>query len=60
MSREDYLRQAGSEGIELIMWQVMRRAMNAQVRKVYSAYHVPASNTAAGIALVDNRAERPI
>jgi len=60
MSREDYIRQAGSEGIELIMWQVMRTALNAQVRKVHSAYHVPASNPAAGIALFDNRAERPV
>lgn len=55
LTREDYVREAGSEGIELIMWLVMRGAMNAEVRKVHSAYHVPASNTAAGIALFDNR-----
>ncbi|ODU02758.1 MAG: protocatechuate 3,4-dioxygenase [Pseudonocardia sp. SCN 72-86] len=55
LSREDFIQQAGSEGIELIMWLVMRGAMNAQVRKVHSAYHVPASNTAAGLALFDNQ-----
>ncbi|MYU09713.1 protocatechuate 3,4-dioxygenase [Streptomyces sp. SID8361] len=55
LSREEYIREAGSEGIELIMWLVMRGAMNAQVRKVHSVYHVPASNTAAGLALFDNR-----
>ncbi|MFC7572327.1 class III extradiol dioxygenase subunit beta [Klenkia terrae] len=56
MTREDYIREAGSEGIELIMWLVMRGAMNAEITKVHSAYHVPASNTAAGLALFDNRA----
>ncbi|MGW6034917.1 class III extradiol dioxygenase subunit beta [Gordonia terrae] len=57
LSREDYIRLAGSEGIELIMWLVMRGAMNAEVRTVHSAYHVPASNTAAGLALLDNRTD---
>jgi protocatechuate 4,5-dioxygenase beta chain len=56
LSREDYVRLAGSEGIELIMWLVMRGALNERVRRVHSAYHVPASNTAAGLALFDNRA----
>ncbi|WP_181782610.1 class III extradiol dioxygenase subunit beta [Pseudonocardia pini] len=59
LSREELIRQAGSEGIELIMWLVMRGALNEQVRKVHSAYHVPASNTAAGLALFDNRAVQP-
>jgi protocatechuate 4,5-dioxygenase beta chain len=59
MSREDYIRQAGSEGIELIMWLIMRGAMNEQIRKVHSTYHVPASNTAAGLALFDNRTTQP-
>jgi protocatechuate 4,5-dioxygenase beta chain len=55
LSRADYVRLAGSEGIELIMWLVMRGALNERVRRVHSAYHVPASNTAAGLALFDNR-----
>ncbi|TQM02976.1 class III extradiol dioxygenase subunit beta [Pseudonocardia kunmingensis] len=55
LSREDYIREAGAEGIELIMWLVMRGAMNARIRKVHSTYHVPASNTAAALALFDNR-----
>jgi protocatechuate 4,5-dioxygenase beta chain len=40
------------------MWLVMRGAMDDQVRKVHADYFVPASNTAAGIALFDNRAQR--
>jgi protocatechuate 4,5-dioxygenase beta chain len=59
LSREELIREAGSEGIELIMWLVMRGAMDDRVTKVHSDYFVPASNTAAGIALFDNRAPRP-
>ncbi len=55
MSREEYIREAGSEGIELIMWLIMRGALNPAVRRVHRTYHVPASNTAAGLALFDNR-----
>ena len=55
LSREELIREAGSEGIELIMWLIMRGAMAEQVTKVHSHYFLPASNTAAGIALFDNR-----
>ncbi|MET3803144.1 protocatechuate 4,5-dioxygenase beta chain [Nakamurella sp. UYEF19] len=60
LSREDYITQAGSEGIELIMWLVMRGAMNPQIELVHSTYHVPASNTAAALALYDNRVRSTI
>jgi protocatechuate 4,5-dioxygenase, beta chain len=56
MSREELVREAGSEGIELIMWLIMRGAMNESVTTVHSHYFLPASNTAAGLALLDNRA----
>ena len=36
--REELIRQAGSEGIELIMWLVMRGAMSEQITKVHSTY----------------------
>lgn len=58
-SREELIRQAGSEGIELIMWLIMRGAMNDEIAKVHSHYFVPASNTAAGVALFDNRQAQP-
>lgn len=44
----EYMRDAGSEGIELIMWLVMRGAMQSP-REAYRFYHVPMSNTAAGL-----------
>ena len=51
----EYMREAGSEGIELVMWHVMRGALNDDVREVYRHYHVPASNTAAALIVLENR-----
>lgn len=44
----EYMIEAGSEGVELIMWLIMRGAMGEKVNEVYRFYHVPASNTAVG------------
>ena len=48
ISHMEYLREAGSEGIELIMWLVMRAALGERVEELHRFYHVPASNTAVG------------
>jgi protocatechuate 4,5-dioxygenase beta chain len=57
LTREELIRLAGSEGIELIMWLIMRGgAMNDRIARVHETYFVPASNTAAALALFDNRA----
>ena len=50
----EYMREAGAEGIELIMWLVARGAMNDKVKEIYRHYHVPASNTAAGLLILEN------
>lgn len=50
----EYLREAGSEGIELVMWLVMRGALAADAREVHRCYHVPASNTAVGHIILEN------
>ena len=44
----EYLREAGSEGIELVMWLVMRGALGKATRCLHRHYHVPVSNTALG------------
>lgn len=44
----EYLRETGSEGIEMVMWLIMRGALGANVRAIHRHYHVPASNTAVG------------
>jgi len=50
----DYVREAGSEGIELVMWLIMRGALARDAREVYRFYHVPASNTAVGHMILEN------
>ncbi|MDP6173618.1 MAG: class III extradiol dioxygenase subunit beta [Rhodospirillales bacterium] len=54
MPHIDYVREAGSEGIELVMWLVMRGALNDQIDEVHRFYHVPASNTALGHLILEN------
>jgi protocatechuate 4,5-dioxygenase beta chain len=51
----DYVRDAGSEGIELVMWLIMRGALTPRVRTVHRFYHVPASNTAVGHLILENQ-----
>ena len=54
MTREDYVETFGSEGAELIMWLVMRAAMNPQVKLLHKHYHAPASMTGAGMVVLEN------
>jgi hypothetical protein len=55
----DYVREAGSEGIELVMWLIARGAMadldgGSPPREIHRLYHVPASNTAVGQLILEN------
>jgi protocatechuate 4,5-dioxygenase beta chain len=52
----DYMREAGAEGIEMVMWLIMRGALDEKVDEVYRFYTVPASNTAVGHIILANRA----
>ena len=54
MPHIDYVREAGSEGIELVMWLIMRGALNDEVTQRHRFYHVPASNTAVGHLVLEN------
>lgn len=51
----NYVREAGSEGIELVMWLIMRGALNDEVELKHRFYHVPASNTAVGHLVLENK-----
>ncbi|MGY8788969.1 MAG: class III extradiol dioxygenase subunit beta, partial [Pseudomonadales bacterium] len=53
LTHTDYIREAGSEGIELVMWLVARAALGAQVNEIQRFYHVPASNTALGHLILE-------
>jgi hypothetical protein len=61
----DYVREAGSEGIELVMWLIARGAMEDVAKRApgvaqpqlnlrHRFYHVPASNTAVGHMILEN------
>jgi protocatechuate 4,5-dioxygenase beta chain len=51
----EYIREAGSEGIELVMWLIARGALDDDVKEVHRFYHVPASNTAVGHLILENK-----
>lgn len=53
----EYVTEAGSEGIELVMWLIARGAMGDAPPTVrHRFYHVPASNTAVGHLILENQA----
>ena len=54
MPHIDYVREAGSEGIEMVMWLIMRGALDDAAKEVYRFYHVPGSNTAVGNIILEN------
>jgi protocatechuate 4,5-dioxygenase beta chain len=51
----EYMREAGSEGIELVMWLIARGALDDDAKEIYRFYHVPASNTAVGHMILENK-----
>jgi protocatechuate 4,5-dioxygenase beta chain len=61
----NYVREAGSEGIELVMWLIARGAMadvagGAPPKLLHRLYHVPASNTAVHQLSTTTPADYPI
>lgn len=55
-SREEYVDTFGGEGAELIMWLVMRGALDRDVITKHKHYFVPASMTGAGMIVLENAA----
>lgn len=53
MPHIEYVREAGSEAIELVMWLVMRGALGTSPKELYRFYHVPTSNTALGHIILE-------
>jgi protocatechuate 4,5-dioxygenase, beta chain len=55
-STVELVQQTGSQGIELILWLTARAVLgggDVGVREVAATYHVPISNTAAGMMLLE-------
>jgi len=51
----EYLREAGNEAIELVMWLVMRGALGDGAEEIYRFYHVPASSTGVGNIIIETK-----
>jgi protocatechuate 4,5-dioxygenase beta chain len=49
----DLVRLAGSQGVELLNWIAARGAIAGRVRQLHRTYHIPISNTAAGVLLLE-------
>jgi protocatechuate 4,5-dioxygenase beta chain len=56
MSTMDLVWDAGAQGAEFILWLAMRGALGGKVRKLHSNYHVPISNTAGAMMVLENAA----
>jgi protocatechuate 4,5-dioxygenase beta chain len=53
-SIDDLIELTGSQGVELINWIAARGALTGAVGRLHSNYHIPISNTAAGLLLLEN------
>ena len=51
-SNSEIMEKAGTEGVEVIMWMVMRGALSPNVDVLHKHYHAPISNTGAGVVLL--------
>jgi protocatechuate 4,5-dioxygenase beta chain len=58
ISQVEYIRESGTEGAEMVMWLIMRGALNHQVNEIHRHYHVPVSNTALGHLIYENVDEK--
>ncbi len=59
LSTHDLVEQAGTQGVELLMWIAMRGALGEKVSKVHAHYHIPISNTAAASLVLAPRDLQP-
>jgi protocatechuate 4,5-dioxygenase beta chain len=52
-SIHELVEKTGTQGVELLMWLATRGAVPGAVRKVHTNYHIPISNTAAGMMALE-------
>lgn len=56
LSNHQLIERAGTQGVELLMWIAARGALGSGVTRAHSNYHVPISNTATGLLLMEEAA----
>jgi protocatechuate 4,5-dioxygenase beta chain len=52
-SIHELVEKTGTQGVELLMWLATRGALGGQVRRVHQNYHIPISNTASGLMVME-------
>jgi len=57
-STRELVELSGSQGVEVLMWIAMSGAMTGRRRRVHTHYHIPISNTAAGLLVIENETAR--
>jgi protocatechuate 4,5-dioxygenase beta chain len=53
-SPRELIELTGSQGVEVVMWLAARGALLGDVSELHRNYHIPISNTAAGLQLLQN------
>ncbi len=53
LTTHQIVEQAGTQGVELLMWAAMRGALGERARRVGQTYHIPISNTAACVLTLE-------
>ncbi|MGE0312874.1 MAG: class III extradiol dioxygenase family protein [Lautropia sp.] len=54
-SINELVKEAGTQGIELLNWLAARGALGTNVTERHRTYHIPISNTAAGVLVLESR-----
>jgi protocatechuate 4,5-dioxygenase, beta chain len=52
-SIHELVEKAGTQGVELLMWLATRAALGERVKRVHQNYHIPISNTASGLMVLE-------
>jgi protocatechuate 4,5-dioxygenase beta chain len=52
-STHEIVEKAGTQGVELLMWLATRAALPGAVAQLHTNYHLPISNTATGLMLME-------
>ena len=49
----DLVELTGTQGVELLLWLTARGALPGEVSLIHANYHIPVSNTASGLMLME-------
>lgn len=57
LTTEEIIREAGSQGVELMCWIALRGAMSGHVSPAHQFYHIPVSNTGGAVMVLNHEAQ---